>query len=255
MESSLFNFLEISPNRDKRNVILGCTGSVATIKFSQIVKNLEEKGHKIVIIPTDSAIHFLYAQALAEKKILKENKSNLFCKMCGIKSDYICSSTCHQNSEVIDDRDIAYIAENLNQNQLDSSVDGNVDGMKLKSIKDNVINCECKMCQVKKSYPNFKFICDSDEWNLWEKRGDPVVHIKLRDWADLLLLAPLDANTLAKLAQGLCDNLLTCVIRAWDLKKPLIFCPAMNTHMYSHPFTQQHITILKVSFFILSIFN
>lgn len=48
--------------------------------------------------------------------------------------------------------------------------------------------------------------------------GDPVVHIELRRWADALVIAPLSANTLAKLAGGLCDNLLTCVVRAWDVR-------------------------------------
>lgn len=48
------------------------------------------------------------------------------------------------------------------------------------------------------------------------------MHIELRNWADVLLIAPLSANTLAKIAGGLCDNLLTCVVRAWDFKKPLL---------------------------------
>ena len=43
-----------------------------------------------------------------------------------------------------------------------------------------------------------------------------MLHIEFRKWADVLVVAPLDANTLAKLAGGLCDNLLTCVFRAWD---------------------------------------
>ncbi|XP_033023345.1 phosphopantothenoylcysteine decarboxylase [Lacerta agilis] len=86
---------------------------------------------------------------------------------------------------------------------------------------------------------------DSDEWQLWKKREDPVLHIDLRRWADLLLVAPLDANTLAKMANGLCDNLLTCVIRAWDLSKPLLFCPAMNTAMWEHPITAQQVEQLK----------
>lgn len=43
---------------------------------------------------------------------------------------------------------------------------------------------------------------------LWRGRSDPVLHIELRRWADLMLVAPLDANTLAKLANGICDNLL-----------------------------------------------
>nr|XP_013049613.1 phosphopantothenoylcysteine decarboxylase isoform X2 [Anser cygnoides] len=80
---------------------------------------------------------------------------------------------------------------------------------------------------------------------LWKGRSDPVLHIELRRWADLMLVAPLDANTLAKLATGICDNLLTCVIRAWDLRKPLLFCPAMNTAMWEHPITAQQVEQLK----------
>lgn len=48
---------------------------------------------------------------------------------------------------------------------------------------------------------------DEDEYSVWKGRGDPVLHIRLRDWADYLLVAPLSANSLAKLANGLCDNL------------------------------------------------
>ena len=65
---------------------------------------------------------------------------------------------------------------------------------------------------------------DEEEWHEWEKKGDPVLHIELRKWADLLVVAPLSANTLAKLAQGLCDNCLTSVVRAWDWSKPLLVC-------------------------------
>lgn len=86
---------------------------------------------------------------------------------------------------------------------------------------------------------------DQDEWNTWKNRGDPILHIDLIKWADMMIISPLDANTLAKLSNGLCDNLLTSVVRAWDLKKPLLFCPAMNTNMYEHPLTQQQIKILK----------
>ncbi|CAF1157096.1 unnamed protein product [Rotaria sordida] len=91
---------------------------------------------------------------------------------------------------------------------------------------------------------------DNDEWSSWKIRGDPVLHIILRDWADVLLIAPLDANTLAKMTVGLCDNLLTNVVRAWDLKKrkPLIVAPAMNTAMFEHPLTRQHLDMLTKTF-------
>ncbi|KAI8437114.1 hypothetical protein MSG28_010465 [Choristoneura fumiferana] len=85
---------------------------------------------------------------------------------------------------------------------------------------------------------------DSAEW-AWRQYGDPVVHIELRNWADVVVIAPLDANSLAKLALGICDNLLTTTIRAMDLTKPLLFCPTMNDVMWNHPITQIHINTLK----------
>jgi len=85
---------------------------------------------------------------------------------------------------------------------------------------------------------------DEHEWQAWNKIGDPVLHVQLRAWADVLLVAPLDANTLAKLAGGLCDNLLTCIVRAWDTAKPLLVAPAMNTHMWEHPHTVRHLAVL-----------
>ncbi|KAG7522303.1 phosphopantothenoylcysteine decarboxylase [Solea senegalensis] len=90
-----------------------------------------------------------------------------------------------------------------------------------------------------------KIYSDKDEWELWTQRSDPVLHIELRRWADLLVIAPLDANTLGKITNGICDNLLTCVVRAWDISRPLLFCPAMNTAMWQHPITAQQVSRLK----------
>ena len=85
---------------------------------------------------------------------------------------------------------------------------------------------------------------DADEWDTWSKIGDKVLHIELRRWADVMLIAPCDANTLAKISGGICDNLLSCVVRAWDLSKPLLYCPAMNTAMWQHPLTDKQISVL-----------
>eukprot|EP00882_Tetradesmus_deserticola_P031716 GHRQ01035878.1.p1 GENE.GHRQ01035878.1~~GHRQ01035878.1.p1 ORF type:complete len:167 (-),score=6.84 GHRQ01035878.1:971-1471(-) len=63
---------------------------------------------------------------------------------------------------------------------------------------------------------------DEAEWHEWSKVGDPVMHIELRRWADVLIIAPLSANSLAKLANGMCDNLVTCIARAWDFTRPLL---------------------------------
>ncbi|MCC6418284.1 MAG: phosphopantothenoylcysteine decarboxylase [Gemmataceae bacterium] len=89
-------------------------------------------------------------------------------------------------------------------------------------------------------------VLDEDEWpgqgeGQRYQRGDRVLHIELRRWADALVLAPLDANTLAKLANGLADNCLTCVWRAWDRARPVVLAPAMNTFMWEHPATARHL--------------
>ena len=89
-------------------------------------------------------------------------------------------------------------------------------------------------------------VLDEDEWpgqgeGRRYQRQDPVLHIELRRWAELLLIAPLDANTLAKLAAGLADNCLTCVWRAWEPARPVVLAPAMNTLMWQHPFTSRHL--------------
>jgi phosphopantothenoylcysteine decarboxylase len=94
-------------------------------------------------------------------------------------------------------------------------------------------------------------ILDEDEWpgrNSGKRyvRDEAVLHIELRRWAEILLIAPLDANTLAKLAGGLADNCLTCVWRAWDPSRPVVLAPAMNTLMWEHPMTVRHLRQIAV---------
>jgi phosphopantothenoylcysteine decarboxylase len=94
--------------------------------------------------------------------------------------------------------------------------------------------------------PRDSLVLDEDEWpgrsdgRRWQ-REDEVLHIQLRRWAEILLIAPLDANTLAKLANGLADNCLTCVWRAWEPARPVVLAPAMNTLMWQHPATGRHL--------------
>lgn len=93
-----------------------------------------------------------------------------------------------------------------------------------------------------------------NEWHEWSQLGDPVLHIDLRNWADVLLIAPLSANTLAKLSLGLCDDTLSCAARAWDFGhtpgkgKPFVLAPAMNTLMWSHVLTQQQLATIRKFF-------
>lgn len=97
----------------------------------------------------------------------------------------------------------------------------------------------------------FKVWEESDEWTWdinrtqWQK-DDPVLHIELRKWADVMVIAPLSANTMGKIVHGLCDNLLTSVVRAWDWKKLFVVAPAMNTFMWENPITEAQIKQLKI---------
>ncbi|OTB01192.1 hypothetical protein M426DRAFT_323702 [Hypoxylon sp. CI-4A] len=113
---------------------------------------------------------------------------------------------------------------------------------------------------------------DADEWREPWKRGDSILHIELRRWADLLVIAPLSANTMAKIVGGFADGILTSVVRAWDAwgeldsdvaapdgessvadgtrrrrqkKKHIIVAPAMNTAMWRHPVTAKSLRVLE----------
>ncbi|ODO05448.1 hypothetical protein L198_02141 [Cryptococcus wingfieldii CBS 7118] len=83
---------------------------------------------------------------------------------------------------------------------------------------------------------------DEDEWADWKKVGEPILHIELRRWADLVVIAPCSADMLAKIAGAICDNLATSLLRALSPSTPVVLCPAMNTHMYQHPFTAKHLS-------------
>jgi phosphopantothenoylcysteine decarboxylase len=78
-----------------------------------------------------------------------------------------------------------------------------------------------------------------------ETEGWKPTHIKLADEADLLVIAPATANTLAKMAHGLADDALTCIALALNPKTPVLIAPAMNGKMWLHPATQQNVAALK----------
>lgn len=77
------------------------------------------------------------------------------------------------------------------------------------------------------------FKSDQGEWNN---------HVHLGLWADLIIIAPAGANTLAKLAHGICDNLLMSVILS--ARCPVYVAPAMDLDMWTHPSTQANIQTL-----------
>ncbi|KAI9678094.1 MAG: hypothetical protein M1817_006038 [Caeruleum heppii] len=96
---------------------------------------------------------------------------------------------------------------------------------------------------------------DHDEWERPWTRKTGILHIELRRWADLMVIAPLSANSLAKMVSGFSDNLLMSVIRAWDTtgeiedrrdgRKRIIVAPAMNTAMWRHPITTRQVRTLE----------
>jgi len=116
----------------------------------------------------------------------------------------------------------------------------------------------------------FNFFSDCDEWN-WQGteldgqkyltakwKIDPslksgsgnelpfVVHEQLCKWGDILIIAPLTINTLAKISNGICDNLLTTIFRAWN--KPVILAPIANSSILKHPLTKEQLNRIKKRF-------
>ncbi len=76
-----------------------------------------------------------------------------------------------------------------------------------------------------------------------EKNPEIVSHVNISDWADVSVVAPATANTIAKMAHGLADNFVTSALLA--TKTPIFVVPAMNTDMYENPATQNNIETLK----------
>ena len=76
-------------------------------------------------------------------------------------------------------------------------------------------------------------------------------HISLCDEADIMVIAPATANTISKIANGICDNLLTTTVCAFN--KPIIIAPAMNTNMWKNQFVQDNVSKLeKTGYHILN---
>jgi len=136
---------------------------------------------------------------------------------------------------------------------------GSVASVKIPLIVKSLLTCKNVEVQVITTKTGLKFFDadklrtqlgvkvweDEDEWVYWHEVSDPVLHIELRRWAHLMLIAPLSANTLTALALGICDNLLTNTIRAWDPTRPILVAPAMNTYMYNHPITKKQLKFIK----------
>jgi len=115
------------------------------------------------------------------------------------------------------------------------------------------------------SRPTLRLWRDRDEWDAYRTVGeDAVLHVELAKRNQLLLIAPLCANTLAAAALGLCGNLLGSTLRAWyydlepafaaplqakfgahALERPVLVAPAMNTFMWHQRVTAEHLETLR----------
>lgn len=80
----------------------------------------------------------------------------------------------------------------------------------------------------------------SEFWN--KKTGEWTNHVELALWADVLIIAPATANTLAKMATGICDNLLMATY--FSMKGKTIIAPAMDLDMYQHPTVKPNMEVL-----------
>jgi len=97
---------------------------------------------------------------------------------------------------------------------------------------------------------NFKAITRNTTHTEMFAYSDPIPHISLADWADLVVVAPTTANMMAKAAHGIADDLMSSVLLAHA--KPVLWVPAMNVHMYEHPATQDNIkTLLSRKHYVL----
>lgn len=91
----------------------------------------------------------------------------------------------------------------------------------------------------------FRSLSKNDvETNLFDEYNkDPIAHISLAHWADLLVVVPATANVIAKVVHGLADDLLTSTFLACTC--PKLICPAMNTHMYENQTTKNNLHLAK----------
>ena len=82
--------------------------------------------------------------------------------------------------------------------------------------------------------------------DMWDKNPHyEVEHISLADWADIVLIAPTTYNMIGKVANGIADDMLSTVLSAVSLRKPIFFALAMNVNMYENPILNENIDKLK----------
>lgn len=81
--------------------------------------------------------------------------------------------------------------------------------------------------------------------SLWTESEDfKIGHVQLADWADVIVIAPATADIIGKIANGICDDLLSTTLCAcWD--KKVLLAPAMNSRMWANPVVQRNLAVLQ----------
>ncbi|OBA26660.1 flavo protein-domain-containing protein [Hanseniaspora valbyensis NRRL Y-1626] len=200
------------------HVLLGACGSLSVLKLKMLIKKLEDvyggqKKVAIQVIVTDNAERLLYKRH-QERQLMKEQKE--------LKQQKMSSEQQALKDETP---------------ELLPAISEKAPTKQTGTIGNSKHSLDLP--------PHIQVWKDSDEWDVWQSRTDPVLHIELRRWADILVVAPMTANTLSKIALGLCDNLLTNVIRAWNPSSPILLAPSMVSQSYNSVITKRHLKFIK----------
>lgn len=117
-------------------------------------------------------------------------------------------------------------------------------GIELRAIVDDVIP---RLNQTVIVMPNRSMVAhgsapsavasDLDDIEFYRQQAYELV-----EWADLMVLAPIDADNIAKMMAGMADTFLLEVIRGWDMAKKILLVPGMNTHMWENPMTKRQMS-------------
>lgn len=212
----------------KIHILFGATGSMAVFKIKPMVKKLVDIYGKdrisIQVVLTKSAEKFLNKKVVKKVKPHPESNEDPLDVVTNIPGGTINECAKLKNGG----------ADAQGSQQSNGSTNSTPDKT---AIGNNPFQLE--------GGPVIQIWRDQDEWDVWKQRSDPVLHIELRRWADILVVAPLTANTLSKIALGLCDNLLTCVIRAWNPNFPIFLAPSMVSSTFNSVMTKKQLAIIK----------
>uniref|UniRef100_A0A8C3CMG5 Phosphopantothenoylcysteine decarboxylase n=1 Tax=Cairina moschata TaxID=8855 RepID=A0A8C3CMG5_CAIMO len=174
----------------KFRVLVGVTGSVAALKLPLLISELLKiPGVEVKVVTTERAKHFYNPQEIPVPLYSDEDEWQHRCER-ELISPLAVLLQMHSHASV------AFMWRGAMARKLS--------GWSRRSAEV----CWVPGCCSSRQSCSGGALCVAVEVQLWKGRSDPVLHIELRRWADLMLVAPLDANTLAKLATGICDNLL-----------------------------------------------